>query len=54
MEKKVKKIWVAGFFLAAINATVFSMYLSKDIAFCYTLPKNNLNFLNRKRFVMLV
>ena len=24
MEKRIKKIWTAGFFLPAINATVFS------------------------------
>ena len=24
MEKQIKKIWIAGFFLPAINATVFS------------------------------
>ena len=28
MEKWIKKIWVAEFFLPAINATVFSMYIS--------------------------
>ena len=25
MEKRIKKFWIAGFFLPAINATVFSL-----------------------------
>ena len=32
MEKRIKKFWIAGFFLPAINATVFSNYL-KDLTF---------------------
>ena len=31
MEKKIKKIWVAGFFLRTINATVFSNKLNNLI-----------------------
>ena len=36
MEKGIKKFWVAGFFLPAINATVFSEVCGKKLVF-YTL-----------------
>ena len=32
MEKKIKKSWIAGFFLPAINATVFTKQLLKIMA----------------------
>ena len=39
MEKRIKKFWVAGFFLPAINATVFSK-LNKSFTVLYFQFKN--------------
>ena len=43
MEKRIKNFWTAGFFLPAINATVFSgpnngVVLNKHVGWIFSLP----------------
>ena len=33
MEKQIKNFWIAGFFLPAINATVFNMIQTETLVF---------------------
>ena len=44
MEKEIKKFWIAGFFLPAINATVFKnrKVANGEEIFCHSyLPKHH-------------
>ena len=53
MEKQIKNFWVAGFFLPAINATVFSVTFLSKYQVVHILDGVNQPFTNRLDIILL-